>query len=47
MVAKAIKANAKTLQFYAQALVMAREYDRQLPVLKKRTEVTGESKHYV
>ena len=47
MVAKNIKVNAETLQLYAQALVMAREYDRQIPVLKKLTEMTGESKHYV
>ena len=47
MVAKVIKVNAETLQLYAQALVMAREYDRQIPVLKKLTEMTGESKHYV
>lgn len=47
MVAKNIKVNAETLQLYAQALVMAREYDRQVPVLKKLTEMTGESKHYV
>lgn len=47
MVAKTIKINADTLQLYAQALVMAREYDRQIPVLKKLCEMTGESKHYV
>lgn len=47
MAAKTIKINAESLQLYAQALVMAREYDRQIPVLKTLTEMTGESKHYV
>lgn len=47
MVAKVIKVNSETLQLYAQALAMAREYERQIPVLKKLTELTGESKHYV
>ncbi|MES2490363.1 MAG: hypothetical protein V4607_11265, partial [Pseudomonadota bacterium] len=47
MKAKVIKINAETLQLYAQALVMAKEYERQIPVLTKLTEMTGESKHYV
>jgi len=47
MTAKVIKVNAETLQLYAQALVMAKEYERQIPVLKKLSEMTGESKHYV
>jgi tetratricopeptide (TPR) repeat protein len=42
-----IKTNADTLQLYAQSLVMAKEYEHQIPVLKKLAEMTGESKHYV
>ncbi len=47
MAAKTIRVNADTLELYAQALVMSREYKHQIPVLKKLTELTGESKHYV
>lgn len=43
----AIKTTPDTLQLYAQALVMAKEYDLQVPVLKKLADMTGESQHYV
>jgi len=45
--AKTIKPTAETLQLYAQALAMAREYEQQIPVLQKLAEMTGEAKHYV
>jgi tetratricopeptide (TPR) repeat protein len=44
---KAIKLNAETLQLFAQALAMAKEFEQQIPVLKKLAELTGEAKHYV
>jgi len=44
---KSIKLNADTLQLYAQALAMGKEYQQQIPVLKKLAEITGEAKHYV
>lgn len=45
--AGAIKTNADTLQLYAQALVMAKEYEQQVPVLQKLAEMTDQSQHYV
>ena len=46
MKSKVIPVNAETLQLYAQALAMAREYKQQIPVLKKLAEMTGEARHY-
>ena len=46
MKSKTIPVNAETLQLYAQALAMAREYKQQIPVLKKLAEMTGEARHY-
>jgi len=45
--AKTLKPSAETLQLYAQALAMAREYEQQIPVLQKLAEMTGEAKHFV
>lgn len=47
MKAKVIAVNADTLQLYAQALVLAKEYQNQIVVLKKLAGMTDESKHYV
>jgi tetratricopeptide (TPR) repeat protein len=47
MMTGAIKTNSETLQLYAQALLLAKEYEKQIPVLKQLAEMTGESKHYV
>ena len=44
---KVIKIDANNLQLLAQALALAREYEKQIPVLKKLTEMTSESKHYL
>ena len=44
---KAIKPSTQNLELYAQALAMSREYEKQIPVLKKLAELSGESKHYV
>jgi len=44
---KSIKVNAETLQLYAQALAMAKEYQQQIPVLKKLAGMTGEARHFV
>jgi len=43
---KAIKASTENLQLFAQALALAKEYEKQIPVLKKLAEMTGEAKHY-
>ena len=43
---RTLEPNAETLQLYAQALALAKEYDAQIPVLKRLAEMTGESKHY-
>jgi len=43
---KRVKLNAETLQLYAQALAMAKEYKQQIPVLKKLAEITNEARHY-
>ena len=44
---KAIKPSTQNLELYAQALAMSREYEKQIPVLKKLAELSGESKHYI
>ncbi|MDM4772563.1 tetratricopeptide repeat protein [Solimonas sp. SE-A11] len=44
---KTIKPSTQNLELYAQALAMSREYEKQVPVLKKLAELSGESKHYV
>ncbi|HSW14857.1 MAG TPA: hypothetical protein VLI06_18575 [Solimonas sp.] len=44
---KTIKVNAETLQLYAQALAMGKEFKQQIPVLKKVASMTGQAKHYV
>jgi len=44
---KAIKATPENLQLFAQALAMSREFEKQIPVLKKLAADTGEAKHYV
>ncbi|TJY60051.1 tetratricopeptide repeat protein [Sinimarinibacterium sp. CAU 1509] len=44
---KVIEPDVENLQLYAQALSMAKEYDQQIPVLKKLAETSGQSKHYV
>jgi tetratricopeptide (TPR) repeat protein len=41
-----IEAEAETLQLYAQALAMAKEYEAQIPVLKRLAELTDEAKHH-
>ncbi|HEY0916136.1 MAG TPA: tetratricopeptide repeat protein [Solimonas sp.] len=46
MKGKAIKTNTENLQLFAQALALSKEYEKQIPVLKKLAEMTGESKHY-
>ncbi|MFA5938911.1 MAG: CDC27 family protein [Sinimarinibacterium sp.] len=43
---KVIAVNADTLQLFAQALAMSKEYEQQIPVLQKLAEMTGEAKHY-
>ena len=45
--AKTLAVDTENLQLYAQALSMAKEYDQQIPVLKKLAETSGQSKHYV
>jgi tetratricopeptide (TPR) repeat protein len=44
---KRIKREAETLQLYAQALALAKEYEKQIPVLQELAELTGKSQHYV
>ena len=44
---KMIDPNSDNLQLYAQALAMAKEFERQIPALKKLAEMTGEARHYV
>lgn len=44
---KVIKDSPDNLQLFAQALSMAREYEQQIPVLKRLAEVTRDPKHYV
>lgn len=44
---KTIEVGIDTLQLYAQALSLAQEYERQIPVLQKLAELSGESRHYV
>ncbi len=44
---KTLALNTENLELYAQALSMAKEYDRQIPVLEKLAETSGESRHYV
>jgi tetratricopeptide (TPR) repeat protein len=43
---QAIDTEAETLQLYAQALAMAKEYEAQIPVLKRLAELTDEAKHH-
>ena len=47
MKANIIKTSAENLQLYAQALALAKEYDKQIPVLKQLAEMTGDARHYV
>jgi len=44
---KSIKLNSENLQLFAQALAMAKEYEQQIPVLKRLADMTGEAKHFV
>jgi tetratricopeptide (TPR) repeat protein len=44
---KRIKRETETLQLYAQALALAKEYEKQIPVLQELAELTGKSQHYV
>lgn len=44
---KAIKPSTQNLELYAQALAMSREYEKQVPVLKKLAELSGEAKHHI
>lgn len=44
--AKSIKINTDNLQLFAQALALAKEYEKQIPVLQKLAEMTGEAKHF-
>ena len=43
---KSIPLDAENLQLLAQALAIAKEVDRSIPVLTKLASLTGESKHY-
>lgn len=43
---KLIPLNAENLQLLAQALAIAKETERSIPVLVKLSSLTGESKHY-
>ena len=43
---KSVPLNADNLQLLAQALSIAKEVDRSIPVLNKLASLTGESKHY-
>jgi tetratricopeptide (TPR) repeat protein len=43
---QAIEPEAETLQLYAQALAMAKEYEAQIPVLKRLAELTDEARHH-
>jgi tetratricopeptide (TPR) repeat protein len=43
---QAIAPEAETLQLYAQALAMAKEYEAQIPVLKRLAELTDEARHH-
>jgi len=43
---KSVPLNAENLQLLAQALAIAKEVDRSIPVLTKLASLTGESKHY-
>lgn len=43
---KLIPVNAENLQLLAQALAIAKETERSIPVLTKLSGMTGESKHY-
>jgi tetratricopeptide (TPR) repeat protein len=47
MRSKQLAVNVENLQLYAQALSLAKEYEQQVPVLKKLAEMSGEAKHYV
>ena len=42
-----IEVDADNLQLYAQALSFAREYEAQVPVLKKLAGMTNEAEHYL
>ncbi|HSW13819.1 MAG TPA: tetratricopeptide repeat protein [Solimonas sp.] len=44
---KRVKPTSSNLELFAQALAMSREYEKQVPVLKKLAEISGSSKHYV
>lgn len=44
---KQLVLNVENLQLYAQALSLAKEYEQQVPVLKKLAEMSGEARHYV
>lgn len=43
---KTIKIDAENLQLLSQALAMSQEFHRQIPILKRLAETTGESRHY-
>lgn len=42
-----IESNAPNLQLLAQAMSLAKEYEQQVPVLKRAAELSGEAKQYV
>ena len=44
---KRVKPNPQNLELFAQALAMSREYEKQIPVLKKLAEVSANSRHYM
>jgi tetratricopeptide (TPR) repeat protein len=44
---KSLKFNAENLQLFAQALAMAKEFEQQIPVLKKLAEMTSDAKNYI
>jgi len=46
MKSRAIKASTENLQLFAQALALAKEYEKQIPVLQKLAESTGDARHY-
>jgi len=46
MKARTIKASTENLQLFAQALALSKEYEKQIPVLRKLAEMTGEARHY-
>ncbi len=42
-----LQVNEQNLMLYAQALSFAKEYERQVPVLSKLAQMTGQSRHYL